>query len=97
MIRAGGTEARAESTCAMLPPRANLYLEAMIPIPEAAALLGVTAWTMHRILDDGLIPFIVPRKQRRIRRGDVLAYKESVSRSGSPTLASSGPEDLLRT
>lgn len=75
--------------------RAILYLDAMITVPEAAAMLGVAPKTMHALLDDGLIPFIVPRKHRRVRRGDVLAYKESVGRSGLPVLASFGAEDLL--
>lgn len=50
------------------------YLEQLVPVPEAAALAGVSARTMHRLLDTGLIPFTRPSQHRRVRRGDVLDY-----------------------
>jgi excisionase family DNA binding protein len=71
-------------------------LDAVITVPQAATILGVAPRTLRAMLDEGKIPYTVPRQHRRLRRGDVLAYQDSVTRHGSVHVATSGLEDLLR-
>ena len=70
------------------------YLDAYVTVPEAAGMAGVSPYTMGKILDDGLIPFTRPRKHRRVKRRDVLAYLGSVTESGTPELATLAHDPL---
>ena len=45
-----------------------------ISIAEAATLLGVSRWTVGRMLADGEFPFISPRGVPRIDRADLKAW-----------------------
>ncbi len=45
-----------------------------VSIADAAALLGVSRWTVGRMLDDGEIPHIRPRGVPRIDRADLEAW-----------------------
>lgn len=75
--------------------KSSKYLDAQITVPEVAAILGVSSQVVRTILDKGLIPYTVPSKHRRIRRGDVLAYQASTREGGVPELASTGEENVL--
>lgn len=74
----------------------SAYLDADIPVTEAAVLLGVSSRTFHRIIDAGLIPYRIPMKKKRVRRGDVLAYKEQTTFGKPPEVAYAGREDALK-
>lgn len=55
-----------------------------IGIPDAARLLGISPRTVCRLLDDGVIPFTKPRSHRRVKRADVLAYREQMTVGAEP-------------
>lgn len=43
---------------------------------EAANLLGISRPTLVRLLEEGAIPFMKPRRHRRIQLVDLLEYRE---------------------
>jgi excisionase family DNA binding protein len=45
-------------------------------VPEAAVLLGISYSLMAGLLDQGEIDYIRPSKHRRVKRADVLDYRE---------------------
>ena len=47
-----------------------------VSMPEAGVLLGVSSRTVGRLLDQGVLPYIKPSNHRRIKRDDVLAYRD---------------------
>jgi excisionase family DNA binding protein len=75
-------------------PGSTRYLERYISVPQAAELAGLSPQTFHKLLDDGLIPFIRPSVHRRVKRGDVLAYLGRQS-GHEPAVVAKAPVDLL--
>ncbi len=53
-----------------------------ITVPEAAAMLGVSRQTFSEMLDRGKIEHIRPVKQRRVKVGDVLQFRDGIRRRG---------------
>jgi excisionase family DNA binding protein len=56
------------------PPQPTEPSEPLLKIPDAAALLGVSGWTVRNLLDDGTLPRIRIRRSVRIPRQAVLDY-----------------------
>ncbi|GAA1228642.1 hypothetical protein GCM10009676_08850 [Prauserella halophila] len=48
---------------------------------EAAQLLGVSRPTLVRLLEEGSVPYEQPARHRKIKLGDLLAYRERARRS----------------
>lgn len=48
---------------------------------DAAHLLGVSRPTLVRLLESGAIPYEQPGRHRKIKLGDLLAYRERARRS----------------
>lgn len=48
---------------------------------EAAQLLGVSRPTLVKLLEAGAIPYEQPARHRKIKLGDLLAYRERARRS----------------
>ncbi len=55
---------------------------------EAADLLGISRPTLVRLLEDGVIPFMKPRRHRRIQLADLLDYQERQRRNSDDALSS---------
>lgn len=81
------------ATRQLLPRRA---MDAEITVPQMAAILGVSDRTAGRMLDEGLIPFTRPRFHRRMKRGDVLAYKAAQAGNTPVILHETGSDDPLK-
>jgi excisionase family DNA binding protein len=62
--------------------------EPVLSTQQAAVLLGVSRPTLVRLLDSGVIPYDQPRRHRRVRLADLLAYQE---RCHHAERAASGP------
>lgn len=48
---------------------------------EAAHLLGVSRPTLVKLLEEGAIPYEQPARHRKVKLGDLLAYRERARRS----------------
>lgn len=72
------------------------YWDAEVSVPEAATILGVSPRTLSRLLDAGLIPWTRPSQHRRVKRQDVLTYRQQHSGGSPVVLDYVGPDDPLR-
>ena len=53
---------------------------------QAAAYLGVSRPTLVKLLEDGALPFSQPGRHRRVRLGDVIAYRDRIRRTRGAAL-----------
>lgn len=51
-------------------------------VPQAAAMIGISANGMRRLLDEGVIPCIRPKSHRRVKVKDVRAFEQNVREGG---------------
>jgi excisionase family DNA binding protein len=56
-----------------------------LSVPDAAKEIGVSATTMREMLDDGDMPYIRPRKHRKVSVQDLERFK--VEHAGGPAAA----------
>lgn len=58
-----------------------------ITAPQAAAMLGISASGMRRLLDEGVIPCIRPNCHRRVKVSAIREFEQSVRDGGVTKLA----------
>ena len=51
----------------------GIHVEDLIPVPDAAELIGSTRWTLNRRIEAGKLESIQCGSVRLVRRADVLA------------------------
>jgi len=59
-------------------------LAPLLSVPMAAAILGVSRWTMYRWCEDGVVGSVKVGRLRKVRQEDLLRFIDENSRGRKP-------------